>query len=94
MLTIGSIERMSSRLFKAAYAGVYPQREPAVDVNGLEFFSDREEARRWIVEQIGCEPDLWDLHDLEGDEVPDGHPRASAQGEGRDAYHGAARPAG
>ena len=47
-----------------------------------------------IVEQIGCEPDLWDLHDLEGDEVPDGHPRASAQGEGRDAYHGAARPAG
>ena len=49
---------------------------------------------RWIVEQIGCEPDLWDLHDLEGDEVPDGHPRASAQGEGRDAYHGAARPAG
>jgi hypothetical protein len=80
MLTIGSIERMSSRLFKAAYAGVYPQREPAVDVNGLEFFSDREEARRWIIEQIGCEPDLWDLHDLEGEEAPGGHPHALACG--------------
>ncbi|UPG74113.1 hypothetical protein MVG78_08335 [Roseomonas gilardii subsp. gilardii] len=93
MLTIGSIERMSPRLFKAAYAGVYPQREPAVDVNGLEFFSDHEEARRWIIEQIGSEPDLWDLHDLEA-EAGAGRHHASARGEARDAPHGEGRPAG
>ncbi|SUE45106.1 hypothetical protein [Roseomonas gilardii] len=93
MLTIGSIERMSPRLFKAAYAGVYPQREPAVDVNGLEFFSDHEEARRWIIEQIGCEPDLWDLHDLDGEEAPGEEARPAARCGSRDPS-GAERPAG
>lgn len=93
MLTIGSIERMSSRLFKAAYAGVYPQREPAVDVNGLEFFSDHEEARRWIIEQIGCEPDLWDLHDLERKEAPGEEAHPAARCGSHDPF-GTGRPAG